>query len=220
MSEYLSDEEQKEQILQWWKENGQFIVAGVGLGLVGIFSWRYWVGHLETQAGKASVVYEEMLTALNESPMAATSDIALEKLNQLSSEYKGTAYVAQGHLLMARAAVDAADLGEAARQLEAAIAASKDRQLSDLAYYRLAKVRLALQEYEAGLEALDQIDSESYLPLLEELRGDIYRALGNNDKARAAYEAAQTAMQETPLGDANLLQMKLSDLGVSAPAAD
>ena len=47
------------------------------------------------------------------------------------------------------------------------------------------------------------------------MRGDIYRAQGDMDKAREAYAAAKTAMQETPVGDPNLLQMKLSDLGAT-----
>ena len=63
------------------------------------------------------------------------------------------------------------------------------------------------------------MDSKSYTPLVAELQGDIHIAQGDIVKAKAAYEAAQIAMQETPIGDPNLLQMKLSDLGDAQPSA-
>lgn len=211
MSEYLSDAEQKEQIHEWWKENGRFILAGVVLGLVGIFGWRYWISFQDSQASKASVLYEEMLSAVNEDEL----DMAKQKLDVISSDFKSTVYLSQAHLLMAKTAVLSDDLNSAVDHLETALAASKDRELAELIRFRLAKVRVELKEFDVALGLLNSVKSDSYTPLVEEMRGDIYRAQGDVNKARSAYLAAQTAMQVTPIGDPNLLQMKLSDLGVA-----
>ena len=211
MSEYLSDAEQKEQIHEWWKENGRFILAGVVLGLVGIFGWRYWISFQDSQASKASVVYEEMLSAVNEDEL----DMAKQKLDVISSDFKSTVYLSQAHLLMAKTAVLSDDLNSAVDHLETALAASKDRELVELIRFRLAKVRVELKQFDVALDLLNSVKSGSYTPLIEEMRGDIYRAQGDVDKARSAYLAAQVAMQVTPIGDPNLLQMKLSDLGVA-----
>lgn len=209
MSEYLSSDEEKEKLIEWWKENGRFIVTGVALGLVGIFAWRAWTSHLDTQAGEAAVVYEEMATAFN-SDDAAKAD---ELLTKLSTEYKRTSYVAQAYLLKARSAVESKDLAEAAKSLESAISVSKDPQLTELANFRLAKLHLANQNYADAFATLKKVKSKAYAPLVAELEGDLYFAQGEIAKARTAYEAAILAMQETPIGDPNLLQMKLSDLG-------
>ena len=211
MSEYLSDAEEKEKIHEWWKENGRFILAGVVLGLVGIFGWRYWIGFQDSQASKASVLYEEMLSAVNEDEL----DMAKQKLDVISSDFKSTVYLSQAHLLMAKTAVLSDDLNSAVDHLETALAASKDRELAELIRFRLAKVRVELKEFDVALGLLNSVKSDSYTPLVEEMRGDIYRAQGDVNKARSAYLAAQTAMQVTPIGDPNLLQMKLSDLGVA-----
>jgi len=214
MSEYLSDQEQKEQILEWWKENGRFIMAGVGLGLVGIFGWRQWNAHLDNQASEASGVFEELVTAVN----AQETDTAKQKLDVLKTQYKNTVYLAQAELMLARAAVDAKDIETAISHVEKAIAVSDDNELTELAYFRLARLKLAIQDQTAALSALTKVKNKNYSPLVEEMRGDIYRAQGDINKARVAYETAQTAMKDIPVGDPNLLQMKLSDLGAADTA--
>jgi len=211
MSEYLSDAEEKEQLLEWWKDNGRFIVTGVGLGLIGIFAWRAWTTHLDKQAGSAAVVYSEMVQAAD----ANQSDKVDELLNKINSDFKGTSYVAQANLLKARVSVQEKQLPEAVQALQNAIATSKDAELTELANFRLAKLQLAQKDYSAALGALEKVKSKSYVPLIAELKGDVFYAQGDLGKAQEQYKMAQKAMQETPIGDPNLLQMKLSDLGVS-----
>lgn len=211
MSEYLSDAEEKEQLIEWWKDNGRFIVTGVGLGLIGIFVWRGWTNHLDTKAGNAAVVYEEMVQAVNSNE----TEKAAELLNEISTDFKGTSYVSQAHLLNAKIAVEANKLPEAVAALESAISTSKDAELVQLANFRLAKLKFALKDYPAALSAIKAVKSDAYAPLISELKGDIYYAQNDLGKAREAYERAQTEMQESRVGDPNLLQMKLSDLGTA-----
>ena len=215
MSEYLSNDEEKEKLMEWWKENGRFIVTGVGLGLIGIFAWRAWTGHLDTQAGDAAVVYEELTIAFNSDDDTKANEL----LSKMSTKYKSTSYVAQAYLLKARKDVESKNLSEAINSLESAIAASKDPQLTELANFRLAKLHLATQDYTAVLADLKKVKTKAFAPLVAELEGDLYFAQGDISKARAAYETAKLAMQETPVGDPNLLQMKLSDLGAAESSA-
>jgi len=120
-----------------------------------------------------------------------------KNLNQLTSEFAATPYATQAQLLAAKEAVQKNDLDKAVMALESAVKLSGDRELSTLANFRLAKVKFA----------------QAYQGVVEELRGDVLAAQGKKDEARTAYEAARTAMEETRVGDVNLLQMKLSDLG-------
>ena len=209
MSEYLSSDEEKEKLIEWWKDNGRFIVSGVALGLVGIFAWRAWTGHLDTQAGEAAVVYEELAIALNSDDEAKADEF----LTTLTTDYKSTSYVAQAYLLKASKDVESKKLEEAAKSIEAAISVSKDPQLTELANLRLAKLYFATQDYASVLANLKKVKSKAYAPLVAELEGDVHFAQGDIAKARTAYETANLAMQESSIGDPNLLQMKLSDLG-------
>ncbi len=209
MSEYLSSDEEKEKLIEWWKENGRFIVTGVALGLVGIFAWRAWTNHLDAQAGEAAVVYEEMATAFNSEDDAKANEL----LSKITTDYKSTSYAAQAYLLKARNDVESKNLTEAIKSLQSAIETSNDAQLTELANLRLGKVYFATQDYAAALASLKKVDKDSHKALVEELKGDIHFAQGNILEAKAAYEAARVAMQESAIGDPNLLQMKLSDLG-------
>jgi len=209
MSEYLSNEEELDQIKEWWHENGRFIVVGVVLGLIGIFAWRGYNAHLDSQAESASQVYDKLVAAIT----AKNQEEVDKNLNTLVSDFSGTAYSAQAQLLAAREAANKGDLDKTATALESAITLSKDADLTTLANFRLAKVRFAQGQPDAALNVLKKVSSENYKGIVEELRGDIYASQDKKSEARAAYEAARTAMEETKVGDPNLLQMKLSDLG-------
>lgn len=209
MTEYLSSEEEVQQIKDWWKENGVFIFAGVGLGLIGIFGWKGYNSHLDKQAMTASQHYDDMTRAVG-SKNAENID---KNLNQLTSEFAATPYATQAQLLAAKEAVQKNDLDKAVMALESAVKLSGDRELSTLANFRLAKVKFAQAEYDEVLTTLKKVKNKDYQGVVEELRGDVLAAQGKKDEARTAYEAARTAMEETRVGDVNLLQMKLSDLG-------
>lgn len=209
MTEYLSEQEEIEQIKDWWRQNGVYIFAGVALGLIGIFGWRAYNSHLDTQAETASQYYDD----LNRAVIAKNNAEVEKNLNAIKSDYASTPYAAQAELLAAKEAVSSNDLDKAAAALTSAIQLSGDRELTTLANYRLAKVQFAQAKYDAVLTTLKNVSAKDYQGLVDELRGDVYVAQGNKAEARSAYEAARTAMEETRIGDVNLLQMKLSDLG-------
>jgi predicted negative regulator of RcsB-dependent stress response len=69
--------------------------------------------------------------------------------------------------------------------------------------------------FEEGLAALDVDFPAVYGGVSEELRGDILRFMGDEDRAREAYRRAKRA--PVPVADPGALEMKLNDLG---PATD
>jgi len=209
MTEYLSDKEQLDQIKDWWKENGVFIFAGVALGLVGIFGWRGYNSHLDKQAMVASEHYDNMVRAVG----SKNQENIDKNLSILVNDFANTPYAAQAQLLAAKEAVKRNDLDKAVVALSTVLDLSSDRELSTLAHFRLAKVKFAQAKYDEVLTQLKKVDRKDYLGLVEELRGDVFAMQGKKSEARTAYEAARKAMEETRVGDVNLLQMKLSDLG-------
>ena len=51
MDEFLTDEQEAERARQWLRENGLFILAGVVLGLGGLFGWQQWESSKLSEAG-------------------------------------------------------------------------------------------------------------------------------------------------------------------------
>ena len=40
MDEFLSEKEQIEQIREWWRENGWYLIGGVAIGVLGLLGWN------------------------------------------------------------------------------------------------------------------------------------------------------------------------------------
>ena len=53
MDDYLSEKEQIERIRAWWKENGAWIIVGIGIGVLGLAGWNWWKAHKLEQAESA-----------------------------------------------------------------------------------------------------------------------------------------------------------------------
>ena len=77
---------------------------------------------------------------------------------------------------------------------------------------RIARVNMELKQYDAALKALEGVSNPGYKARVAELKGDIYLAQGNVDKARVEY---QTAADVEGAESNNILKMKIDDLAFS-----
>ncbi|MGH8442389.1 MAG: YfgM family protein [Nevskiaceae bacterium] len=206
MSSHYEEEAEVEQLRRWWRENWLALVAGLALGLAGIFGWEAWQKAQTAKAEHASQVYED----LKRLPVEKT-ERAEELWQHLSTDFAKTPYAAQGALLLASQAAAREDWAKAQSRLEWVGAHSDDPGLKKLAQLRLARVLWQQAKPDAALALLDLPDDDPFATLYAELRGDIQLARGDRDAARSAYEKA------LKLGPApasrQALQRKLEDLG-------
>ncbi|MGD8642707.1 MAG: tetratricopeptide repeat protein [Chromatiales bacterium] len=211
MNDYMTEEEKVEAIKEWWRENGRSVVAGVVLGLGGLFGWRGWVDYREGQAEAASLAYVEMRQAAQ----AGLTEAALAQGTSLREDYASTPYAALAALEAARIAVEDGDLATAETELRWAVDQARQDSVRELARLRLVRVLSAQGNYAAALGLLDSAPfSTAYEALVYELRGDIHRARGEREQAIEAYEQALA----TARGSTDYLRMKRDDLAVSAGA--
>ncbi|HXD37386.1 MAG TPA: tetratricopeptide repeat protein, partial [Rhodanobacter sp.] len=66
----------------------------------------------------------------------------------------------------------------------------------------------------AALATLDRVPADSFLGMVQELRGDALVKLGRMDDARKAYQTAMSALSEDA-PQRGALQMKLEDLALA-----
>ena len=205
MEIYDSEEEQIVALKRWWKTNGQSVVTGALLALVVIVGWNLWQNYQKDEALQASALYQQLVEAINEQKFASAEKIS----ERLRKNYAGTAYAGYAALLQAKVQVQQDDLQDARETLQQA-AAQVPEELVHVANLRQIQLLLAAGEYEQGLQLIAEKapgSSENFAPLYEELKGDLYVALGRPGEARTAYQQALRSGLAMPL-----LQFKLDDL--------
>jgi len=203
---YDTEEEQVAAIKDWWKANGTSIITGVVMAIIIVGGWNFWQSYQQDKMNRASELYEQILMADKLGKLDSVDELS----NKLNAGYGSTAYASYALLFQAKAKVAQKDLNAAKELLQQAIATSDDAELKHVARTRLIRVLLALQEYEAGLQIIADVDQSSlggFEATYEELKGDLYVAMARVGEARTAYQAAAAAGQGSPL-----LQFKLDDL--------
>jgi len=106
----------------------------------------------------------------------------------------------------------------AAEKLKFTMENSEDAELAMVARLRLARVLAYRDRQQEALALLNVAEPGQFAGRIAEIKGDIHAARGETDAARTAYLEAMVA-PGAELLDRGFLQMKLSDLPGSAPAA-
>ncbi|SDG67203.1 Putative negative regulator of RcsB-dependent stress response [Vibrio xiamenensis] len=202
MELYDTEEQQVEQIKEWFKENGKPVVAGLVICLGGIFGWRFYQDSVIEAQEAASKAYTATMTSLQNQGADAQSAV-----QSFIDANKDTEYSVLAALQLAKVQVEAGQLDQAIEQLSGAKGATKDDALSTVINYRLARLHAEKQDYQVALDTLKSITDESWQGRVAELRGDILLRQGDKDAAYIAYTEAQ---QDKDASQA--LQMKLDDL--------
>ena len=204
-----TDEEQVEKLKKWWEENGRSVIAGVIIGVGGLFGYRYWVDYQNQLAEQASLQFDEMISALE----ASQNDNAITHAENLLNDYSSTDYAILARLTLARIYVENGDFEKAGEQLQQIVGTADNQPLGYLARKRLASVQLQMSNLDQALSTLSTDFPEAFGAGVEELKGDIYAEMGNTTDAAEAY---RKALRATPgPADPQVLQQKLDDLGLT-----
>lgn len=202
-----TDEEQLEDIRRWWKKNGQAVTIGLIIGLAAVFGTRAWVDYQERQRLSASAEYEQLESELGQ----GNSEAVLSRGKYLIDNYARTPYAVLAALTLAKIQADKGDLAAARERLQWAVDHARMPEFVHIARLRLARVIAAQGDAAQALKLVEGVDAGAFAPSYDELKGDLYLAAGDRDKARAAYQKAIGELESGPGSEA--LQTKLDDLG-------
>ncbi len=183
---HIAHDDETEKLRDWWKRNGTGIIAGVVIGIGGVGGIQGWRMYEDSQAGKASVLYEQMLGAA----AAERSEAARSAAEGLVSKHSGSGYADLAQLMLARLALETGDSAKAQAALNDLIASTSDPVMRQVARVRLAVIALKDGEPEKIRSLAKAEAGGGFTSHFQELLGDALVASGDLDGARQAYEEA------------------------------
>jgi len=204
MDDFDTDDQRVEAIKRWLAENGKSILVGVGLGVAVVLGWQFWSDLQVGRAERASQHYSALTAAvaLND------ADSIQQQGEQLLQDFGNSFYAVLAALQLSKLNVAEGDHAKAIEQLEKALAKAPLAEIKTIIRLRLARILLAENRLDEAEAQLDQITDPNFAAARDELKGDLYFARAELDKARAAYAMAQAAGP----GRGELLQMKIDSL--------
>lgn len=207
------EDDELEKLKEWWKENGTATIMGVAMGVALILGWRGWNTYQDTRANTASSLYEQAVVQFSQDK----DQEARQATNKLLNEFSGTTYAALASLMLAKQAMDDGQAEAAPAHLDWVIENAKLPQLQNLARLRKARLLLAADNAQGALQVLEGGEIQGYDAAAQTIKGDIYLALGQLDKAKAAYATALEDKEFTG-PDRQRVQLQSDDLGAMEPA--
>lgn len=201
-------EQELEALKQWWNENGRTVVIGIVLGLGGVFGWTTYQQRLEANAEALSVMYQQIIDAASEDQ----HEIVRAQASAIIESSPKSGYAVLGALLAARSAYAQKDLDAAKNHLFWVIQNADKPTFKDVARIRLARVLVEENRLNEARANLDGVETRSFSPTVDEIRGDIRMIEGDIAGAREAYRRTLSA-DNVSSATRERVQMKVDDLG-------
>lgn len=206
MAEYnMTDKEQIDMIRKWWKDYGKIIAVAVVIGLLAAFAWRAWHQHKLVQVQKAAALYSRLGVLSNQYHAQAAEAIAAN----LTQHYQHTAYATLAALWWGQQLLNDEKYNQALQKFKWVFKNSDVKSFRQIARIRASRILLFQKKPEAALVMLKGMDSETYQPLIEEVKGDIYLVMKKPGTARKAYKLAQSVLKAEGM-NAPILEMKVA----------
>ncbi len=210
MDTSLNEFEQAEQVKQWLKKYGPSIVIGILVGIAFLYMWQYWQHRQVDRSTHASEAYDQLV--IDASKHNATAIRA--QATQIIKDYPKTPYAAMASLILAKQNVADKHYATAEEHLQWVMQHSKISALQQVARLRAARVLDQQQQPQQALDLLNTVNDKSYLALVDQVKGDILLEMGQVDQARAAYQTAMAAANDSAMLQ-SVLQMKLNTINNS-----
>ena len=204
----LEEQEQLDELKQFWKQYGTLIITLAFLALAAFAGVRGWNYYQRGQSEQASALFGKLEEAVRKNDFAQIGSLGAE----IVDKYGSTAYGPMAALLLAKSSYESGDAAATATRLQWAIDKARDDETAALARLRLAGIRLDAKKYDEALALLDAKHAPAFAPLYADLRGDVLAAQGKPAEARAAYTLA---LNKSLLNSnyRNVVQIKLDALG-------
>lgn len=210
----LGEQEQLDQLKDFWKAYGNLITWVLILALGGFAAFNGWQWLQRDRAQKAAVLYEQLDKAIQAGDAERTTRVVTD----IKERYGSTTYAEQAGLAAAKLLFEKGQLDAARANLQWVAENAKQAEYRIIASLRLAGLLLDEKKYDEALKQLPNDAPPAFAGLVADRRGDVLQAQGKTDEAKAAYRAAWEALPPT-VEYRRLVEAKLTALGAPPNAA-
>ena len=220
MNEVLTEQEQIEQIKNWWKENGTQVMLAVVVVAAGYFGFQWWKDSKEAKLEAVTSAYTSYTEALAKgsaaNPPSEEDQKTVDYLtDQIIEKYSGSHYAVLAAINTAAFDVRNGDLASADQRFSWAGENVKEPADVLLLRYRHALLKAQLGETDQALNMLVGAD-DAFASLFAEARGDIQLTKANTANALAEYQLARDSILVEDAERLSLLNVKISSLETGA----
>jgi predicted negative regulator of RcsB-dependent stress response len=209
----LEEQEQLDQLKDFWKKYGNLITWVLILALGGYAAWMAWTNWSREQSVKAGVLYEE----LEKAAQAGDPEKAARVFADMKERFPRTGYAQQSALLTAKLQHEKGQAEAARGALSWASENATEDEYRTVARLRLAGLLLDEKKYDEALKQLDGANAKEFAGLVADRRGDVLMGQGKKDEAKAAYQQAWKTMDET-VEYRRIVEAKLAAMGAAPDA--
>ncbi|QYN42885.1 tetratricopeptide repeat protein [Gilliamella sp. ESL0443] len=198
MSYQLSGEEQVSEIKEFLAKTWKIIVAVIVIGLLAFYGWRYWQSYKLEKTIESSERYEQLIANLDKNKP--------DSVNELVSfaESDNTIYSVFANLKAAKFYVEELkDYPKAEKLLTDSLSKTDSEVIKSISYIRIARIQYQLERYQDVLATLNKVTEKSWVPVVNDIRGDAYMKLNNYAEAVAAYNVALAPAPADQSGENN-----------------
>lgn len=204
--EELDDFEQERAVKEWLSSNWLTIVAGIALGIGGLWGYGKWQVSKQEKTYNAANEYVQLEQVLSLGEVAEADKM----INEYVGKYGHNIYAMKARMLAASEWVKKDDIAAAKQQYQTVIDAKPDKAIAEMARLRLARLLVAEGDFTAALSQLSLVQSQAYQTIVEEITGDVHLAQGEMAQAKDAYQLALNNGEG--YSGRQLVEMKLADV--------
>jgi predicted negative regulator of RcsB-dependent stress response len=201
MHDRMTNKEEAQLLMSWWKNYGQGIVIAVVIGLIIGFGYRYWKSHRTEQAMAASVLFQQYQAQSHMAPVQSSAT-----LGAMKKEFSSSVFTQLAALSKASELATNKSYPQALALLKPVQAKAALPILQELASIRAARIYLQLKRPQKALGVLAQASDNSLQPVIESVQAQAYGQLGQSAKAAAMMQQAIASYKKNKL-DPSLLEL-------------
>ncbi|MCG7656996.1 YfgM family protein [Wielerella bovis] len=198
MSAHHDEQQELENAKHLWHKGGKWVFAVLVAAALGYLGNVIYKGQVESNNQKAAT-------------LAAQVNGDSAKLAALQQSHAKSSATALATLESAKLLFDNGKLDESASAYHWILDNNKEPLFQAAAVQNLANVFLQQKKFDDALAILNTPVDDSFAPIINEIKGDVYSAQGKNKEAADAYKLA---LDKLPENSANreLVELKLGQL--------
>ena len=180
-----NDEQQSEHFKNFYNLHKIKIFSAIAVFLVAFFAYQYLENVNQSKDEEASQLFQDVLV----SKIDNIDEIKL-KVEELQNNFNNSPYAARASIYYSKLLVEAGDYTAAAEELIWASGDNIEPSIQSMANYLLGNLYLVEKKLDEALEVANKVNTDGYIGLANDLKGDIYFARGDKENAIKSYELA------------------------------